>query len=274
MKRFALFLPAMLALTACNTDGFGELPSVYVKNNYPSNTTTGSTDTQPVVTPPVIDTSLKTIQAQSVRVIDGDTLEVIPVSGQSERVRLMGIDAPESDQPYGNTSKSSLETCVSLGNVTIEWIKKDQYDRLVGKVLVNSKDCNLEQVKKGMAWHYKQYQSEQTQSDQLTYSNAEVLARGAKVGLWQDSCPIAPWDWRKGIRTGNCGDNGTSPTTPVIVPSEPSTAVCNQYKNATCGSFSSCGQAKQALACGNKQIDGDGDGIPCESICKQRLIWD
>lgn len=267
MKRFALFLPAMLALTACNTDGFGELPSVYVKNNYPSNTTTGSTDTQPVVTRPVIDTSLKTIQAQSVRVIDGDTLEVIPVSGQSERVRLMGIDAPESDQPYGNTSKSSLETCVSPGNVTIEWIKKDQYDRLVGKVLVGSKDCNLEQLKNGMAWHYKQYQSEQTQSDQLTYSNAEVLAKSAKTGLWQDNCPIAPWDWRQGVRTGNCSNSTPNPTTPVIVPSEPSLAVCDKYRNATCGSFTKCNEARQALACGNKQIDGDGDGIPCESIC-------
>ena len=58
MKSFALFLPAMLMLSGCNTDGFGELPSVYVKNNYPkNNTTTGSTDTQPVVESPVSDTS-------------------------------------------------------------------------------------------------------------------------------------------------------------------------------------------------------------------------
>lgn len=34
-----------------------------------------------------------------------------------------------------------------------------------------------------------------------------------------------------------------------------------------CTQMSSCEQAKQALKCGNKRLDRDKDGVPCESIC-------
>jgi endonuclease YncB( thermonuclease family) len=76
----------------------------------------------------------------------------------------------------------------------------DRYQRILGKVIVNGEDVNLEQVEAGMAWHYKLYQSEQSASDRIKYSDAELEARRHKVGLWRDPSPIPPWDYRQAER--------------------------------------------------------------------------
>ena len=80
----------------------------------------------------------------------------------------------------------------------VDWSKKDRYGRLVGKVLVNNLDANLEQVKRGLAWHYTKYQKEQPFEDRVAYLHAQDEAITAKLGLWVESSPVAPWDWRKG----------------------------------------------------------------------------
>lgn len=107
------------------------------------------------------------LNATGTRVIDGDTIEVTQTSGQSERVRLLGIDAPESAQEYGTESTTALSQCVSNAIVTIEWTERDRYDRLLGKVVANNVDCNLNQLQKDASWHYKEYQSSQTPYDRI-----------------------------------------------------------------------------------------------------------
>jgi endonuclease YncB( thermonuclease family) len=82
-------------------------------------------------------------------------------------------------------------------DVTIVYEKIDQYGRLVGKILLDGKDINLEQVKAGMAWHYKEYQREQTPEDRELYAAAEVEARRARRGLWQDPEPVEPSAFRQ-----------------------------------------------------------------------------
>ena len=62
---------------------------------------------------------------------------------------------------------------------------------------MNGEDANLEQVEDGMAWHYKKYQWEQSPSDRMKYSDAELEARRNKVGLWHDPNPVPPWDYRR-----------------------------------------------------------------------------
>ena len=57
-------------------------------------------------------------------------------------------------------------------------------------------DSNLAQVKRGLAWHYKQYQREQSPPDQQSYAAAEIEARAAKLGLWRDADPVPPWEFR------------------------------------------------------------------------------
>ena len=53
----------------------------------------------------------------------------------------------------------------------------------------------LEQIKSGMAWHYKYYQSEQSPENRALYADAEIEARASKRGLWID---LNPWDFRNG----------------------------------------------------------------------------
>ena len=84
-----------------------------------------------------------------------------------------------------------------MKNVTIYWHKYDRYRRIIGKVLVDGKDVNLEQIKNGMAWHYKKYQNDQLPEDRIIYNDEEVKARNYKIGLWFDNQPIAPWEFRK-----------------------------------------------------------------------------
>ena len=76
------------------------------------------------------------------------------------------------------------------------WDKRDRYGRIIGKISVDHRDVYLEQVRRGMAWHYKQYAGDQSPDDRGAYADAEVAARAAGVGLWHDVAPVAPWEWR------------------------------------------------------------------------------
>ena len=63
------------------------------------------------------------------------------------------------------------------------WDKQDRYGRIVGKISIDQIDVCLDQVRRGMAWHYKQYQRDQTPADQQAYAAAEDIARANHVGL-------------------------------------------------------------------------------------------
>lgn len=111
----------------------------------------------------------------------------------------MGV-CPEKAQPFGQKAKQSLSDLVFNRSVSVEWQKLDRYERIVGQVLVSGQDANLEQIRRGLAWHYKKYEREQEPLDRATYSQAEIEARMSKRGLWSDPEPIPPWDWRKSKR--------------------------------------------------------------------------
>lgn len=128
---------------------------------------------------------------------DGDTVTVLGSDQRQRKIRLMGIDAPEKKQPYGSSSKQSISDLVFNRQVQVEYDKTDKYGRTVGNIIVNGIDANLEQVKVGMAWHYKQYQREQSALDRAAYADAEYEARAARRGLWQETEPTPPWDWRR-----------------------------------------------------------------------------
>jgi len=138
-----------------------------------------------------------TLQGKVVSVADGDTITVLDGNKTQHKIRLQGIDAPEKAQAFGHKSKQSLNQLVHSKMVTVEFEKKDKYGRTVGKVLLNGTDVCLEQIKLGMAWHYKQYQSEQSKEDREIYAQAEQLAKLQAIGLWRDKNPMSPWDFRK-----------------------------------------------------------------------------
>lgn len=138
-----------------------------------------------------------TLQGRVVGVSDGDTVTLLDDSNTQFKIRLMGIDAPEKKQAFGSRSKESLSALVFNKQVIVEYNKKDKYGRTVGKILVDGVDANLEQIKAGLAWHYKKYQKEQSLDDRSIYDQAEEQARAERRGLWIDAEPTPPWDWRK-----------------------------------------------------------------------------
>ena len=138
-----------------------------------------------------------TIEGRVVGVADGDTVTVLDDSNTQHKIRLSGIDAPEKKQAFGMRSKQSLSDLAFDKQVTVETNKRDKYGREVGKILLTTgQDVNLEQVVRGFAWRYKEYQREQSPTDRRLYDFAESEARASRRGLWVDADPMPPWDFR------------------------------------------------------------------------------
>jgi len=138
----------------------------------------------------------ETITGHVVGVADGDTITVLDADKVQHKIRLAGIDAPEKKQAFGNRAKESLSDLVFDKTVNVETDKRDRYRREIGKVLVNGRDVNLVQVERGMAWFYRQYQREQSPNDRKLYEAAEDAAKADRRGLWRDTDPVPPWEFR------------------------------------------------------------------------------
>ncbi|HFF9832970.1 thermonuclease family protein [Serratia marcescens] len=127
-----------------------------------------------------------------VRVIDGDTVQVL-TQGAMVKVRLNGIDAPESGQPFGQRSKQSLLNLAAQKNVDVITNASDRYGRWLGILIINDVNINSEQVKTGMAWAYR-FHGRAIDADMLKLEDAARLNR---IGLWSSPAPVEPWKWRR-----------------------------------------------------------------------------
>lgn len=137
------------------------------------------------------------ISGRVVHVADGDTVTILDEAKVQHKVRLAGIDAPEKAQAFGQKSRESLEELVAGRTVIVETHKKDRYGRNIGKVLINGRDVNLEQIRRGLAWFYRQYEGELTLDDRQSYDRAETEARDFRRGLWSDKSSVPPWEFRQ-----------------------------------------------------------------------------
>jgi endonuclease YncB( thermonuclease family) len=144
----------------------------------------------------VINTYCGTLNGIVVDVHDGDTL-TIKSGATRTKVRLAGIDAPELNQFFGVESRNSLRSLALNKEVQIETLKYDKYKRLIGRVLIDGKDLNLEQLKSGAAWVYLAYSAALKGQDLNIYINAESNAQLDGLGLWNNHAPTAPWVWRQ-----------------------------------------------------------------------------
>lgn len=72
------------------------------------------------------------ISGRIVRVLDGDTVELLEPGDRLTRVRLAGIDAPEKSQPFGQRSRQELSSMVAQRPVTVTGSETDRYGRLLG----------------------------------------------------------------------------------------------------------------------------------------------
>ncbi len=122
---------------------------------------------------------------------DGDTVTCLDEQGRHVRIRLVGIDAPELDQPRGREARGALAAKLVGGVVRVEGSARDQHGRLLGTLHLDDRDLNREMVADGWAWAFGGF----VDDDELVA--AEAAARRARKGLWADPDPASPADWRR-----------------------------------------------------------------------------
>lgn len=145
-------------------------------------------------------TKAEMLSGRIVAVTDGDTVILLSHDNRQHRIRLLGVDAPEKVQPYGNKSKAALASLIFGKPVEADCTKRDRYGRELCKIVLDGQDINLAQVRAGMAWWYRKYANEQSSVDQTEYGRAEHTARESRLGLWSDNDPTPPWEWRHSLR--------------------------------------------------------------------------
>lgn len=156
---------------------------------------------------------IRVIEGTVTKVSDGDTIQVTDNLGTKVKVRFYGIDAPETEksnkktgyvskpgQPYGEEAYQALKQKVLRQNVRLDVMDIDRYGRTVSIVWLGSRNINKEMVSEGYAWAYRQYLDRPHASE---YIGPEEMARKNRLGLWQQSNPQPPWDFRKSLKKGH-----------------------------------------------------------------------
>ena len=139
-----------------------------------------------------------TVYGKIIKIIDGDTVYFQANNDDGyKKLRLVGIDAPEMKQPFGNESKQCLANLINNKLVQIISFGKDRYKRTLAKILIEKIDINLAMIKNGCAWFYRKYKNTLDIDDQIMYDQAEIFAIENKKGLFSNQEAEAPWDWRK-----------------------------------------------------------------------------
>jgi len=150
---------------------------------------------------------IRTIEGTVTKISDGDTILVTDTLGTKVKVRLYGIDCPETEkgnkrtgkaskqgQPYGEEAFRALQGKLQRQRVRLDVMDVDRYGRTVSIVWLGNRNIELEMVAEGWAWAYRQYLDRPYASE---YINAEEQARAKKLGLWQQDNPQPPWEFRK-----------------------------------------------------------------------------
>lgn len=139
----------------------------------------------------------KELTGKVLRVIDGDTIELLAKSSKTNpynhmqklKIRLYGIDAPELKQAYGKEAKEYLSALILKQEVKIIIEDKDKYQRLIATIFLNNKDINQAMVKNGYAHAYESFSKK--------YLAEQADAKMFKLGLWQDERVVKPSEFRK-----------------------------------------------------------------------------
>lgn len=154
-----------------------------------------------------------TCQAQVVEgivraVYDGDTVLLATRNQSKLKVRLYGIDAPETKkpgqpgQPFGDISKRTLMYKIMGRQVQADIMDTDQYQRAVAVIRYAGRDINREMTAEGMAWAYRNYLKGAYTSE---YIGSEERARARRLGLWRDNNPLPPWEFRHALKSTDKG---------------------------------------------------------------------
>lgn len=132
-------------------------------------------------------------------VLDGDTIKVLDSDGQEIRVRLYGIDCPETakkgkpGQAYGHVAKTRVNELIRKRQVELDTYNQDRYGRTIAVVRSGGVNINETLVQEGLAWVYRRYCKEKFC---LTWKDYENRAQQNSIGLFADQDPMPPWKWR------------------------------------------------------------------------------
>jgi endonuclease YncB( thermonuclease family) len=136
------------------------------------------------------------IRGKVVGITDGDTLTLLDANEAQHKIRIAGIDAPERKQPFGQASRQNLAR-LAFGQVIEADCYKWDRGRRICNTFLGGQDIGLEQIRAGLAWHFKRFQREQTAEARRAYAEAEFAARNTQSGLWQEAATaVPPWEWR------------------------------------------------------------------------------
>jgi endonuclease YncB( thermonuclease family) len=194
-------------------------------------------------------------KAKVLFVMDGDTVLVLH-NRQKIKIRLANIDAPEKAQAFGRQARLSLFALVQRKQVRIQPQATDKYGRTVALLWLDQQNINEEQVRRGMAWAY--FHPEHR------YVELQHEAQQARRGLWQQTRPVEPSQWRKSHTTN--GNKWVGTPTKSFCSATVSNMRCG--KKTHCNQMISCDEAYYYLnACGIKSLDKNSDGIPCIALC-------
>lgn len=204
----------------------------------------------------------QTYENKVIGVSDGDTLTVL-MSGRQVKIRLAEIDAPEKRQPFGQRSKQSLSDLVYGKQVMLKQEAKDRYGRVVGRVYAGGLDVNAEQVRLGMAWVYRQHNRDKS------LLALEQEAKSTRRGLWSEPSAIPPWEYRHSGKADSKASSlaGSKSIRDLVKATAGGAHQCGAKHY--CNEMASCEEARFYLThCGLNKLDRDGDGVPCEALCK------
>lgn len=200
-----------------------------------------------------------TIECKVIAISDGDTFTCLKINKESLKIRLAGIDTPEKGQPYGQKSRSILAKMIFKKNVIVLSQGTDRYKRTIGEVYLDDIYINRELVKAGAAWVYRQYNKD------LSLLADEESARIARIGIWSqpESEIVPPWEWRKAGQNLHQTVRDSKSSYAAI-----SSNSCGAKRY--CAQMSSCEEANFYLeSCGLRSLDRDGNGVPCEKLCRR-----
>ncbi|WP_414756195.1 thermonuclease family protein [Anabaena sp. CCY 9910] len=209
--------------------------------------------------PTIAQTSLPNMTVVSIG--DGDTLRVRNQQGKPVTIRLGCIDAPEMKQnPWGQQSRTRLGQLLPVGqSVQVRQIERDKYKRLVAEVFVNNRSVNLTMVQEGQAVVYRQYlKGCANTKDQ--FLQAEADAKQQKLGFWNQSQPVMPWDFRRGKK--NIQPNTTRSQQQQCDPSYPDFCIPPNLSDLDCRDVPY--RRFRVNQPDPHGFDRDRDGIGCE----------
>ena len=135
------------------------------------------------------------------KVIDVNSGDVITIVNLNRpvRIRLLGVDAPEMDQAFGDVAKKHLADLVYDKSVLVEYAGIAPDRSLTGRVLLGSTDIGAQMIRDGAAWVDPGNQHRLSATDREVYQQSEQAARSERRGLWQQENPVAPWEFVKEV---------------------------------------------------------------------------